>query len=75
MQAACNSQEFSCTVRIYWSLKFLLIITTVILNLAMMKEHFVLKTILKKQNQQRGLGGDTMSSRAELGYNIINLHT
>lgn len=40
-----------------------------------MKEHFVLKTILKKQNQQRGLGGDTMSSRAELRYNIINLHT
>lgn len=75
MQAACNSQEFSCTVRIYWSLKFLLIITTVILNLVTMKEHFVLKTILKKQNQQRGLGGDTMSSRAELRYNIINLHT
>lgn len=32
----------------------------------MMKEHFVLKTILKKQYQQRGLDGDTMSSGAEL---------
>ena len=75
MQAACNSQKFSCTVRIYWSLKFLLIITTVILNLAMMKEHFVLRTTLKNQYQQRGLGGDTMNSGAELRYNIINPHT
>lgn len=61
-------------MRIYWSLKFLLIITTVILNLAMMKEHFALKTILKNQYQQRGLGGDTMRSGTELRDNIINHH-
>lgn len=27
------------------------------------------------KNQERGVGGDAMNSGAELGYNIINLHT
>lgn len=39
----------------------------------MTKEYFVLRTILK--NQERGVGGDAVNSGAELGYNIINLHT
>lgn len=52
MQAACNSQEFPRTEGIYWPLKFLFIITTDILNWTRIKEHFVLKTILKKQSHQ-----------------------
>lgn len=61
MQAACNSQEFSCTVRIYWSPNLLFIITTVALNWATMKEHFVLKIILENQSQEGGTGGAAVS--------------
>lgn len=39
----------------------------------MTKEYFILRTILK--HQERGVDGDAMNSGAELGYNIINLHT